>query len=125
MIDFNNKAIIKLMPIKVLEGESAVKDLLINEENVEFAFCSIRDKLVFTNKRIISINVQGITGKKIDYTSIPYSKIQAFSIESSGVFDLDAELDITISGLGTIKFEISKNAEIVKIGQKISEYILK
>ena len=84
----------------------------------------MRDKLIFTNKRIISVNVQGITGKKVDYTSIPYSKIQVFSIETSGTFDLDSELDVTISGLGTIRFELNAQTDIKSLGQYMSAQIL-
>ena len=124
MIDFTNKSIIKLKPINVEEGKKLVNDLLIEDENVYFAFSSMRDKLVFTNKRIISLNVQGVTGKKIDYTSIPYSKLQAFSIETSGTFDLDSELDVTISGLGTIRFELSAQTDIRKLCKFISIYTL-
>lgn len=124
MIDFTNKAIIKLKPTSNKEGETTVHNILIADEEVKFSFSSIRDKLIFTNKRIISVNVQGITGKKIDYTSIPYSKIQVFSIETSGTFDLDSELDITISGLGTIKFELSSQTDIKQLGHYLSEQIL-
>lgn len=124
MIDFTNKSIIKLKPINADEGQKLVNDLLIEDENVYFAFSSMRDKLVFTNKRIISLNVQGVTGKKIDYTSIPYSKLQAFSIETSGTFDLDSELDVTISGLGTVRFEISAQTDIRKLCKFISMYTL-
>ena len=55
-------------------------------------FKGVRDGVVFTNKIIISINVQGLTGTKKDFSSLPYSKIQAFSVETAGVFDLDSEL---------------------------------
>ena len=124
MIDFTNKSIIKLKPLSEKEGKEVVNSLLIPNEEVFFAFTSMRDKLIFTNKRILSVNVQGITGKKIDYTSIPYSKIQAFSIETSGAFDLDSELDITISGLGTVRFELSAQTDIKKLGQFISIFVL-
>ena len=124
MIDFTNKTLIKLKTMDNTDGKDVVKDILISEEEVVFSFTSMRDKLIFTNKRIISANVQGLTGKKVDYTSIPYSKIQAFSIETAGVLDLDSELDITISGLGTIRFELSGNSDIKQLGQYISARIL-
>ncbi len=124
MIDFTNKSIIKLKPMENSEGENEVKDILIPDETVTFAFVSMRDKLIFTDKRIISVNVKGITGKKIDYTSIPYANIQAFSIESAGTIDFDSELDITISGLGTVRFELSNKTDIRKLGQSISGYVL-
>lgn len=124
MIDFTNKSIIKLKPMENSEGENEVKDILIPDETITFAFVSMRDKLIFTNKRIISVNVKGITGKKIDYTSIPYPNIQAFSIESAGTLDLDSELDITINGLGTVRFELSNKTDIRKLGQSISGYVL-
>lgn len=124
MIDFTNKSIIKLKPMNTDEGRKLVESLLIANENVIFAFTSMRDKLIFTNKRIISMNVQGVTGKKVDYTSIPYSKIQVFSIETSGTFDLDSELDVTISGLGTVRFELSAQTDIKKLGQFISTFVL-
>ncbi len=124
MIDFNNKSIIKLKEMNIAEGKKIIESLLVPNEELVFAFTSMRDKLMFTNKRIISVNVQGITGKKIDYTSIPYTKIQLFSIETSGTFDLDSELDVTVSGLGTVRFELSAQTDIKKLGQLISNYVL-
>lgn len=124
MIDFTNKTLIKLKPTEIKEGERTVNNILIPNEEVAFSFSSMRDKLVFTNKRIISVNVQGISGRKVDYTSIPYSKIQVFSIETSGTFDLDSELDVTISGLGTIRFELSSQTDIRKLGQYLSMLIV-
>jgi len=124
MIDFTNKSLIKLKPLSNNEGKNVVKDILIPEEEVAFSFTSMRDKLIFTTKRIIATNVQGLTGKKVDFTSVPYSKIQAFSIETAGILDLDSELDITISGLGTIRFELSGSSDIKQLGQYMSKNIL-
>ncbi len=124
MVDFSNKTLFKLKAINNKEGEKIVSDILIPNEEVFASFGALRDKLVFTNKRIISINVQGITGIKKDFTSIPYSKIQTYSIETAGTFDLDAELDITISGLGTVRFELTSSSNIKEICAKISEKIL-
>ncbi|GAB3882419.1 PH domain-containing protein [Kibdelosporangium lantanae] len=77
----------------------------------------------FTNKRLIAVNV-GMTGKKKDFTSLPYSKIQAFSVETAGVLDLDAELDLWFSGLGNVRLEFKGSADIRTIGQTIASYVL-
>ena len=105
-------------------GKEIVKDIIIKNEEIIASFESMRDKLIFTDKRIISVNVQGLTGKKIDYTSIPYSKIQAYSVETAGMMDMDAEIDITISGLGTVRFELTGTTDIKEICREISEKIL-
>lgn len=125
MIDFKNGMLFKLKPIPNEEVHQGVKRLLIDGEEIISAFQTIRDQLVFTNKRIISVNVQGITGKKIDFTSIPYNKIQTFSIESAGTLDLDTELDIFISSIGKIRFEIKAEYDIVELGKVISEFVLR
>lgn len=84
----------------------------------------MRDGVVFTTKRIIAINVQGLTGKKRDMTSLPYSRIQAFSVETAGVMDLDSELELWFSGIGKIKFEFSGKTDITEICKMISQYVL-
>lgn len=71
---------------------------LVEGETVEAAFKLVRDMYVFTSKRAIFVNRQGVTGKKTEYLSIPYSKISCFAKESAGVIDLDAELKIWIAG---------------------------
>jgi hypothetical protein len=84
----------------------------------------MRDFVVFTDKRLIAVNVQGMTGKKRDFTSLPYSKIQAFSIETAGTFDLDAELDLWFSGLGKVRLEFKGNSDIRQLGHMIATYVL-
>lgn len=70
-----------------------------SDETVEKAFRVIRDLFVFTNKRFILIDIQGATGKKVEFKSFPYSSIAYFSVESAGHFDLDSELKIFIRGI--------------------------
>lgn len=123
MIDFQNGSIIKLSKTQFSAGKD-VLPLLVNNEEIMSVYKSMRDYVVFTNKRIISVNVQGLTGKKKDYTTLPYSKIQAFSIETAGVFDLDSELELYFSGLGKVKFEFSGESDIVLIGKLISQAIM-
>lgn len=124
MIDFDNSRLFKLSPIKAEKVNKHVHQFLIDGEHIVGVFKTIRDQLVFTNKRIIAINVQGITGKKTDYTTIPFSKIQTFSIETSGVLDLDCELEVYISSIGQIRFEIRGSFDIVGFNKILSSYVL-
>lgn len=122
MIDFKNGSFFKLK--KADGAANEVNQLLIPGEVVIGSYKGIRDSVTFTNKRVISVNVQGMTGKKKDYTSLPYSKVQAFSVETAGVFDLDSELELWFSGIGLVKFEFTGASDIVKIGQAIGTYVL-
>ena len=124
MIDFQKNVVFKLNPIDSSKMLAPINQFLIDGESILQVFQTIRDQLVFTNKRIIAANVQGLTGKKVDYTSIPYSKIQTFSVETAGTLDLDCELEIYISAVGKIRFEIKGNFDVVKFNKIISEYVL-
>ena len=77
--------------------ERQLEGILIPGEQVELAYALVRDLIVFTEKRLILVDKQGVTGKKTSYKSIPYHSISRFTVESSGHFDLDAELKIWIS----------------------------
>ena len=124
MIDFKNAAFVKLRPVNDNAFEKMVAPILVDDEEIIGSYQSIRDGVVFTNKRIISINVQGITGKKKDFTSLPYNKIQAFSVETAGVFDLDSELDLWFSGIGHVKLEFIGAADVSYICKVISKQVL-
>lgn len=124
MIDFKNSDFLKLKKISNEEVINQITPLLISGECLISSYKTIRDFVVFTNKRVIAVNVQGITGSKKDFTSLPYSKVQAYSIETAGTFDLDSELEMYFSALGKVKFEFKGTSDIVKIGQIISDYVL-
>ena len=124
MIDFKNGALFKLQRDKNPKIEQ-VGDLLIDGETVIGSYTAIRDYVVFTNKRIIAVNVQGITGKKKDYSSLPYNKVQAFSVETAGVIDLDSELELYFSALGKVKFEFTGDSNVKTISQAVAAYALK
>ena len=124
MIDFQKSVLFKLEPIAKEQMLEPVHKFLIEGETVLSVFKTVRDQLVFTNKRIIAANAQGLLGAKVDYTSIPYSKIQTFSIETSGALDRDCELEIYISSIGKIRFEIRGNFDIVSFNRVISQYVL-
>ena len=124
MIDFNNASFVKLRPVNDNVFEKMVTPILVEGETLIGSYQSIRDGVVFTNKRLIAINIQGITGKKKDFTSLPYSKIQAFSVETAGAFDLDSELDLWFSGLGHVKFEFIGATDVAHLCKMISEKVL-
>ena len=122
MIDFAKNPVFKLSKSSIdmsFGAQDCQRNLLIGGEEILHVFSSARDCVIFTNKRLIAVNVQGLTGSKKDYTSLPYSKLQAFSVETAGTFDRDAELELYFSGLGTVKFEFSKGTDITEIARII------
>lgn len=124
MIDFKNAEFLKLKPIDNSTYAATIQPMFVNGEEIIASFKTIRDGVVFTTKRIFAINIQGITGKKVDYTSLPYSKIQAFSVETAGVLDLDSELELWFSGLGKVKFDFVSQADVSQICRMISDRVL-
>lgn len=125
-VNFNQNSVWNLKPIPAESVRDELFGLLVNGEEIVMAFQTVRDQLVFTNKRIISIDVQGITGKRKSFSTMPYSKIQYFSIQTAGFAELipDTELFIMFSNDFTAKFEFKGNVDIGKIGRMISEFVL-
>ncbi|WP_067820548.1 PH domain-containing protein [Nocardia inohanensis] len=80
------------------EAQGEYGKLLGQGEQIYAAYLLIRDAILFTNRRLIMVDKQGVTGRKVSYHSIPYRAITHFSVETAGTFDLDAELAIWISG---------------------------
>ena len=107
-------------------AEKELRDVLIPNEKVDMAFTLVRDLIVFTDKRLILVDKQGITGKKVDYKSIPYKSISRFSVETSGHFDLDAELKIWISSaeLPSVSLQFRKDKDLVAIQQALAAAVL-
>ncbi|MEA5522416.1 PH domain-containing protein [Limnoraphis robusta Tam1] len=100
-------------------------EVLVEGERIEKAYQLIRDLFVFTNKRLILVDKQGMTGKKIEFLSIPYSKITKFSKESAGHFDLDAELKIWVGSESTpISKEFNRSVNINEVYAVLSKYVL-
>lgn len=124
MIDFQNASYVKLGQVPVSEVAAQVSPLLIEGEDLFAAYKGMRDYIAFTSKRIVAVNVQGLTGKKKDYTSLPYAKVQAFSIETAGTFDIDAELELWFSGLGKVKFEFKGKTDVGYLNKLIAHHVL-
>ena len=101
--------------------------LLIEGEEIELGFKLIRDTFIFTTKRLILVDKQGITGSKTEYKSITYKSITRFSVETAGTFDLDAELKIWVSSeaLPSIKKQFNKSVNVYDVHNVLATYVLK
>jgi len=105
-------------------GEFA--QILAPGEKIEKAYQLIRDMFLFSDKRLIFVDKQGMTGSKIEYVSIPYRSITRFSIETAGTFDLDAELKIWVSGNPTpIGVTFNKKLSIYAVQSVLASYVLR
>ncbi|EOR21117.1 hypothetical protein A500_14473 [Clostridium sartagoforme AAU1] len=100
--------------------------ILTSTETIEKAYKLVRDMFIFTNKRLLLVDKQGMTGKKTEYHSIPYKSITHFSIETAGHFDLDAELKIWISGTALpIEKQFNSSLNIYELQTVLAEYCLR
>lgn len=113
--EINVKELQKDLEATIVEGETMVK-----------AFKILRDLFIFTDRRLLLIDKQGLTGKKVEYHSIPYKSISHFSVETAGTFDMDAEMKIYISGNPTpIQREFKRGTDIVGVQKVLAGFILK
>ena len=124
MIDFQNASLIKLHEERVDKFDKVIAPMLVQGEQVVSCYRGIRDYVVFTNKRLITVNVQGVTGKKKDLTSLPFRKIQAFAVETAGVLDLECELELWFSGLGKVRLEFMAGTDVAALCRTIGEEAL-
>ena len=101
--------------------------LLTDSEEIELGFKLIRDTFIFTNKRLIFVEVQGLTGSKTEYKSINYKSITRFSIETAGTFDLEAELKIWISSeqQPSIRKQFNKSVNVYDVQKVLAHHVLK
>ncbi|NRG34803.1 PH domain-containing protein, partial [Niallia circulans] len=109
------------------ELEKELSSIIGSNERIELAYKLVRDLIVFTDLRLIFIDKQGLTGKKVEYMSVPYKSISRFSIETAGHFDLDAELKIWISGaeLPAISKQFKKDNSIYDVQKALASYVAK
>ena len=111
------------MDADVLKKEFGV--LLGEDERIEKAYKLIRDKWIFTNKRLIILDVQGVTGKKREYLSIPYRSVNHFLIETAGTLDTDAEMKIWIKGCDVpLTQNFGRNSNLAEIQRVLADYVL-
>ena len=111
--------------VNINEIKAQFEHVLVENENIEAAFSLFRDRMVFTNKRIIFLDKQNVTGSKKEYLSVPYHAISVFSVESAGTFDADAEIKLWVREIGKITKKVGKNTDIMQIQKILASYILK
>jgi len=112
--------------VKIEDIQKDFARLLAPTEKIEKAYKLIRDMFVFTDKRLILMDVQGMTGKKVEFHSLPYRSVIHFSIETAGTFDLDAELKIWLSGNPEpIQKTFNKSLDIYAVQAVLAGYVLK
>ncbi len=121
---FGDANLLNLKPINASEIRKEVYDFLVAGESIKQSFKTVRDQVLFTNKRVLVVNVQGITGKKVAYLSYPYSKVQYFGVETAGVLDIDSELILAFNDGNRLQFDFKAQVDIKQICSMISEYLL-
>ncbi len=111
--------------VNVAEIQRDFAKILAPNERIDKAYKLIRDLFIFSNKRLILVDKQGVTGKKVEYHSIPYKSITHFSIETAGHLDLDAELKIWISGNALpIQKQFNRTLNIYELQSVLAAYVL-
>ena len=108
------------------QTQNKFKEIFIPDEKVEAAFVMVRDTFIFTDKRLVVVDVQGATGKKTEYLSVPYKSIKYFSVETAGSFDRDAELKVWVSDSHspTISKQIKKGIDIVSLQRTLAHFVM-
>ena len=125
MINFtNNSQFFKMKEVQANTFDQTTTMFYVEGEESIACYQAVRDYMVFTNKRMIVVDVQGITGKKKDFSSFPYKNIQAFSVKTAGVLDIDTDVDIVFAGLGTVHLEFSTGTNVAKLLRLIGGYTL-
>ncbi|MCM5663962.1 PH domain-containing protein [Galbibacter mesophilus] len=121
-----NKILGNASEISVEKLKEKYGRLLIESEEVELGFKLLRDVFMFTNKRLILIDVQGITGSKVEYKSMPYKNISRFSLETAGTFDLDAELKIWISSenVPSVSKRFNKSIDVYAVQRYLATKVM-
>ena len=126
MINFSENSMINLQKISNNDINKNAKSLILDNETIIGVYKTIRDQIIFTDKRIMTVDVKGITGKKQEIFSLPYAKIQYFGIQTVGFAELipDSELALFFNNGLKANFEFKGNNDILEIGKNISKYTL-
>jgi len=110
-------------PVEIGKSADRYESFLMAGEQVQMEFKGLRDAAVFTDRRLLVIDPQGLRGKKVSVSSFPWKSVTAYSLENSGTLDLDAELKICGSGWGVCELMFTKGVDVSKVAQLINEKV--
>lgn len=110
--------------VDVAKLERDLTSLLVEGESVVKAYKLVRDMLVFTDKRLILVDKQGMTGRKREFKTIPYSSIVMFGKENAGRLDMDAEITLHLRGAGPIELKFGRGSDIDEVYRVIGRFVL-
>ncbi len=103
-----------------------IQDFVVDNEQVLTAYKLWRDMLIFTTERLILVDVQGLTGHKVSFQSIPYSSIKAYKMENAGSFDMDCEISLVVQGFSLpVSLKFAKGTDLKPIYKYLSQFILR
>ncbi|ELK48235.1 UNVERIFIED_CONTAM: PH domain-containing protein [Halobacillus marinus] len=122
---FLNELLGNASEVDVEKLEKQLDGILTEKEAIQSGYKVLRDSFLFTDKRLLLIDKQGMTGKKVEYHSIPYKSITHFSVETAGSFDMDSELKIWLSGSHEPIVKLFKKDSPIEAVQKtLATYVL-
>lgn len=126
MVDFTGDSVFNLKKIDEKDIHKSIYALLITGEEILGGYKIVRNQVVFTTKRILTLDVQGVTGKKQDIFCIPYAKIQYFSVQTAGFGEIipDGKLTLYFMDGNKMAFEFKDNCNILEIARMISQYTM-
>lgn len=105
------------------DGRDLFGFLISDQEEVLLSYKSVRDRLIVTSKKLLIIDIQGVTGRKKEYMVLPFSKLTGFSCESAETFDLDAELKVWASAINQMEFQFLKGTDIRPLVKVLNEHL--
>lgn len=100
-----------------------VTPLLVDGETAVASFKTFRDSATFTTRRLIVRDAQGMTGKKVEIYSLPYSTINMWSSENAGKLDWNSEIELWTRA-GHIKIKLAKGADVRRLDSLIAWAVL-
>jgi hypothetical protein len=111
--------------VPVTSIQKDYESLLAKDEVISKAFKLIRDMLIFTNKRLLVVDKQGL-GAKIEYLTIPYKSVEMYSMQSAGMMERDSEIALWVKGQEDArKFVFRRGSDIQGVYKLIGDYVLK